>query len=84
MANITRKDAQDFLPLAAEITIIPEVWKFRLEEANDALVRLKQGSIQGAAVLRVDQHYHSLHLALGYDPRTFTKIEEFFRFSRAS
>ncbi|MBT9141058.1 MAG: putative alcohol dehydrogenase AdhA [Dehalococcoidia bacterium] len=54
VANITRKDAQDFLPLAAEIPIIPEVREFELEEANDALVLLKQGKIQGAAVLRVD------------------------------
>ena len=54
VANITRKDAQDFLPLAAEIPIIPEVQEFKLEEANESLVLLKQGRIQGAAVLRVD------------------------------
>ncbi len=54
VANITRKDAQDFLSLAAEIPIIPEVREFKLEEANEALVLLKQGRIQGAAVLRVD------------------------------
>jgi len=54
VANITRKDAQDFLPLAAEIPIIPEVREFELEEANEALVLLKQGKIQGAAVLRLD------------------------------
>ena len=54
VANITRKDAQDFLPLAAEIPIIPEVQEFKLEEANEALVLLKQGKIQGAAVLRVN------------------------------
>ncbi|KPJ54685.1 MAG: alcohol dehydrogenase [Dehalococcoidia bacterium DG_18] len=54
VANITRKDAQDFLPLAAEIPIIPEVREFRLEEANEALLLLKQGKIQGAAVLRID------------------------------
>jgi len=54
VANITRKDAQDFLALAAEIPIIPEVREFKLEEANEALVLLKQEKIQGAAVLRVD------------------------------
>lgn len=53
VANITRKDAQDFLPLAAEIPIIPEVQEFKLEEANEALILLKQGQIQGAAVLRI-------------------------------
>jgi len=54
VANITRKDVQDFLPLAAEIPIIPEVGEFELEEANEALLLLKQGKIQGAAVLRID------------------------------
>ena len=54
VANITRKDAQDFLPLAAGIPIIPEVQEFKLEEANEALILLKQGRIQGAAVLRID------------------------------
>jgi propanol-preferring alcohol dehydrogenase len=51
VANITRKDAQEFLSLAAEIPIIPEVQEFRLDEANQALVLLKQGKIQGAGVL---------------------------------
>jgi len=54
VANLTRKDAQDFLPLAAEIPIVPEVREFELEEANEALILLKQGEIQGAAVLRID------------------------------
>ncbi|MFC1934346.1 zinc-dependent alcohol dehydrogenase family protein [Chloroflexota bacterium] len=54
VANITRKDAQDFLPLAAQIPIIPEVQEFKLEEANEALVLLKQGKVQGAAVLTID------------------------------
>jgi len=52
VANITRKDAQDFLPLAAEIPIVPEVREFSLEQANEALVLLKQGKMQGGAVLR--------------------------------
>ncbi|MFC1919549.1 zinc-dependent alcohol dehydrogenase family protein [Chloroflexota bacterium] len=54
VANITRKDMHDFLPLAAEIPIISEVQEFNLEEANDALILLKQGKIQGAAVLKID------------------------------
>ncbi|UCD38900.1 MAG: alcohol dehydrogenase, partial [Fidelibacterota bacterium] len=53
VANITRQDAQDFLALAAEIPIIPEVQEFKLGEANEALVRLKEGKIRGAAVLRM-------------------------------
>lgn len=54
VANITRDDVQDFLPLAAEIPIIPEIQEFKLEEANEALILLKQGKIQGAAVLKMD------------------------------
>ena len=53
VANITRKDAQEFLSLAAEIPIIPEVQEFKLEEANQALILLKHGKIQGAGVLRM-------------------------------
>ncbi len=51
VANITRRDAREFLPLAAEIPIIPEVQEFKLEEANRALILLRHGKIQGAGVL---------------------------------
>lgn len=54
VANITRKDAQDFLSLAAEIPIIPEVQEFALSQANDALIMLNEGKIQGAGVLIID------------------------------
>lgn len=50
-ANVTRRDAQEFLPLAAGIPIVPEVRTFGLEEANEALVLVKQGKIDAAAVL---------------------------------
>jgi alcohol dehydrogenase, propanol-preferring len=53
VANITRTDVQEFLALAARIPIIPEVQEFKLEEANQVLLQLKQGKIQGAAVLRM-------------------------------
>jgi len=53
VANVARQDAIEFLPLAAEIGITPEVQEFELEQANQALVLLKQGRIQGAAVLRI-------------------------------
>ncbi|MCX6003270.1 MAG: zinc-dependent alcohol dehydrogenase family protein [Chloroflexi bacterium] len=53
VANITRKDIEDFLPLAAKIPIVPEVQKFGLEQANEALLLLKQVKIQGAAVLKI-------------------------------
>jgi propanol-preferring alcohol dehydrogenase len=54
VANVTRLDAEEFLPVAAAIPIVPEVEVFRLEEANDALLRLKQGSLRAAAVLKLD------------------------------
>ncbi len=53
VANVTREDVQDFLSLAVEIPIIPEIQEFTLEEANEALLLLKQGKIRGAAVLRM-------------------------------
>lgn len=53
VANITRRDAEEFLPLAADIPIVPEVQEFPLEQANQALILLKQGKVQGAAVLRM-------------------------------
>ncbi len=55
VANITRRDAEEFLPLAAEIPIIPEVQEFKLEEANQALILLKQGNIRGAGVLKMPE-----------------------------
>jgi propanol-preferring alcohol dehydrogenase len=54
VANITRKDAEDFLSLAAEVPIVPEVQEFELAEANQALILLKQGKIQGSGVLVVN------------------------------
>ena len=55
VANITRKDAQEFLPLAAEIPIVPEVQEFKLEQANEALILLKQGKIRGAGILKMPE-----------------------------
>lgn len=53
VANVARQDALEFLPLAAQIGIKPEVQEFPLEQANAALLLLKQGRIQGAGVLRI-------------------------------
>jgi len=55
VANITKKDAEEFLPLASVIPIIPEIQEFKLEEANEALILLKQGKIQGAGVLKISE-----------------------------
>ncbi len=55
VANVARKDALEFLPLAAKIGINPKVQEFDLEDANRALVLLKKGKMQGAGVLRIPQ-----------------------------
>ncbi|MEW6686767.1 MAG: zinc-dependent alcohol dehydrogenase family protein [Candidatus Edwardsbacteria bacterium] len=54
VANVTRSDVSEFLQLAAEIPIRPEVQEFKLEEANKALVELKERKIRGAKVLRIE------------------------------
>jgi propanol-preferring alcohol dehydrogenase len=53
VANNTRQDGHDFLKVAAEIPIKPQVQIFPLAEANQALQALKHDAIRGAAVLRV-------------------------------
>jgi propanol-preferring alcohol dehydrogenase len=53
VANITRKDVEDFLKLAAEISIKPEIQEYALEDANTALMELKERKVRGAKVLRV-------------------------------
>jgi propanol-preferring alcohol dehydrogenase len=51
VANVSRRDVREFLQLAAEIPIKPEVQEFKLEDANIALVELKERKIRGAKVL---------------------------------
>ncbi len=53
VANITRTDVQEFLALASEIPVRPEVETFSLEEANRALRELKERKIRGAKVLKI-------------------------------
>jgi len=53
VANVTHYDIQEFLPLAAEIPIRPQVTCYRLEDANQALVELKRGAVTGAKVLLI-------------------------------
>jgi propanol-preferring alcohol dehydrogenase len=52
VANVSRRDVSEFLDLAAQIPIKPEVQEFSLEEANEALVELKERKIRGAKVLK--------------------------------
>jgi propanol-preferring alcohol dehydrogenase len=53
VANNTREDGRNFLAEAARIPVRTHVKTFPLEEANDALLELKNGAIRGAAVLVV-------------------------------
>lgn len=54
VANITHHDIREFLPLAAEIPLRPEVTSYRLEDANRALMDLRRGRVRGAKVLVVE------------------------------
>jgi propanol-preferring alcohol dehydrogenase len=51
VANMTRADARDFLAIAAEIALCPEVTTFSLEDAAEALAAIKNGAVAGAAVV---------------------------------
>ncbi len=56
VANLTRQDGIDFFQIAPKIPIRTEVETFTLEQATEALERLRNGQIQGAAVLVMDPH----------------------------
>ncbi|MGE5217454.1 MAG: zinc-dependent alcohol dehydrogenase family protein [Chloroflexota bacterium] len=51
VANLTRRDGEEFLALAPRVPVRTEVQTFPLAQANEALSRLRAGQIQGAAVL---------------------------------
>ena len=53
VANLTRKDGEEFLALAPQVPVRSEVDVRPLEEANEALDSIRDGSLRGAAVLRV-------------------------------
>jgi len=54
VANLTRQDGEEFLALAPRVPVRTKVQTFPLEEANEALARLRSGKIQGAVVLVTD------------------------------
>jgi propanol-preferring alcohol dehydrogenase len=53
VANLTRRDGEEFLELAPRVPVRAEVERFPLTAANDALDRLRAGEIRGAAVIEV-------------------------------
>ena len=55
VANVTRKDAEEFLPLAAQIPIVPTIEEFPLAQANEVLIKIKHSRLRAAAVLKVSE-----------------------------
>jgi alcohol dehydrogenase, propanol-preferring len=55
VANLTRRDGEEFLALAPRVPVRTNVETFPLEEANEALARLRAGKINGAVVLVTGQ-----------------------------
>jgi len=53
VANMTRQDARDFLQIADDLKIRPQVAAFRLEDANKALMAVKEETGEGSAVIVV-------------------------------
>ncbi len=56
VANNTRQDGREFLEEAARVGVRTHVQRFRLEDANDALIAIKHDAVKGAAVLEVSLH----------------------------
>jgi propanol-preferring alcohol dehydrogenase len=51
ITNMTRADARDFLQVASEIGLEPQMTLFPLDQAKEALLAIKTDSIDGAAVI---------------------------------
>jgi alcohol dehydrogenase, propanol-preferring len=54
VANLTRKDGEELLTIAPRVPVKTEVVEFPMTEANEALACLRDGRLQGAAVLVID------------------------------
>lgn len=57
VANVTYRDIEEFLPIAAEIPLHVEVQTFLLENANQALNDLRAGHVRGAKVLIISESF---------------------------
>jgi alcohol dehydrogenase, propanol-preferring len=53
VANLTRRDGEEFLAVVPQVPVRTEVQLYELAEANDALAALREGRVRGSAVLRV-------------------------------
>ena len=67
VANLTRRDGEEFMALAPDVPIRIQVEPFALSEAGTALDRLRAGEVRGAAVLAVDPGLRSATDARGDD-----------------
>ena len=56
IANLTRKDAAEFMQIAPKVPVRTTTLPFKLEQANDALNQLRSGELQGAAVLMCNEY----------------------------
>jgi propanol-preferring alcohol dehydrogenase len=56
VANLTRRDGEEFLDIAPRVPVRTETETFRLEEANTALDRFRSGELSGTAVLLISEH----------------------------
>ena len=55
VANVTHRDIEEFLPIAAEIPLRVEIQTYPLENANQALKDLRAGHVRGAKVLTISE-----------------------------
>jgi alcohol dehydrogenase, propanol-preferring len=53
VANLSRRDGEEFLALAPRVPVRTEVRSFALEEANEAIEHLRRGEVHGSAVLHL-------------------------------
>jgi alcohol dehydrogenase, propanol-preferring len=56
VANLTRRDGEEFLDIAPRVPVRTETETFPLEEANTALGRFRSGELSGTAVLLISDH----------------------------
>src|SRR2546421_4215724 len=56
VANLTRRDGEEFLKLAPRVPVKTKVETFELDDANTALEKFRAGKLDGTAVLMIDKH----------------------------
>jgi propanol-preferring alcohol dehydrogenase len=53
VANLTRRDGEEFFELAPRVPVLTKTETFSLEQANTALHRFREGKLKGTAVLTI-------------------------------